>query len=170
MLNFLGRWVSHQLIPVSFWKWHAHCFFVFFFALWRGELFMENWIKMRRTTCKDLWKVCSIQKVIFHCIYVTHILYLFFYWWAFRLLQCPGCCTVVTSAAMNIAGTLLNSWWCLNWKEVQKGGDMLCICMTDSFCCTVETNTILYSNYTSTKTDLKIPKNKVLWFLKPLKK
>ena len=129
MLNFLGRWVSHQLIPVSFWKWHAHCFFVCFFALWRGELFMENWIKMRRTTCKDLWKVCSIQKVIFHCIYVTHILYLFFYWWAFRLLQCPGCCTVVTSAAMNIAGTLLNSWWCLNWKEVQKGGD-ICVCVS----------------------------------------
>ena len=108
-------------------------FFFFFLALWRGELFMENWIKMRRTTCKDLWKVCSIQKVIFHCIYVSHILYRVFYWWAFRLLQCPGCCTVVTSAAMNTAGTLLNPWWCLNWKEVQKGGD-ICVCVSVCVC------------------------------------
>ena len=30
----------------------------------------------------------------------------------------------------------------LNEKEVQKGGDM-CICMADSFCCTVETNTTI---------------------------
>ena len=30
----------------------------------------------------------------------------------------------------------------LNEKEVQKGGDT-CICMADSFCCTVETNTII---------------------------
>ena len=30
----------------------------------------------------------------------------------------------------------------LNGKEVQKGGD-ICICMADSFCCTVEANTIL---------------------------
>ena len=29
-----------------------------------------------------------------------------------------------------------------NGKEVQKGGD-ICICMADSFCCTVETNTTL---------------------------
>ena len=30
----------------------------------------------------------------------------------------------------------------LNEKEVQKGGDM-CICMADSFCCRVETNTTI---------------------------
>ena len=30
----------------------------------------------------------------------------------------------------------------LNEKEVQKGGDM-CICMADSFCCTVETDTTI---------------------------
>ena len=29
----------------------------------------------------------------------------------------------------------------LNGKEVQKGGDR-CICTADSFCCTVETNTL----------------------------
>ena len=30
----------------------------------------------------------------------------------------------------------------LNGKEVQKGGDT-CICMADSFCCTVGANTTL---------------------------
>ena len=43
----------------------------------------------------------------------------------------------------------------LNEKEVQKGGDM-CICMADSFCCRVETNTTLSSNYTPIKMYLKI--------------
>ena len=32
----------------------------------------------------------------------------------------------------------------LNAKEIQKGGD-ICVYVADSFCCTVETNTI-YSN------------------------
>ena len=30
----------------------------------------------------------------------------------------------------------------LNGKEIQKRGD-ICICIADSFCCTVETNTTL---------------------------
>ena len=30
----------------------------------------------------------------------------------------------------------------LNGKEVQKGGD-ICVCMADSFCCTVGANTTL---------------------------
>ena len=30
----------------------------------------------------------------------------------------------------------------LNGREIQKGGDR-CICMADSFCCTVEANTTL---------------------------
>lgn len=34
-----------------------------------------------------------------------------------------------------------------NGKEIQKRGD-LCIRTADSFCCTVETNTTLLSNYT----------------------
>ena len=38
----------------------------------------------------------------------------------------------------------------LNGKEVQKGVD-ICICMADSFCCTVESNTTLYSNCTPLK-------------------
>ena len=37
--------------------------------------------------------------VIFHYIYVLHLLYPFFCWWTFRLLPCPG---IVNSAAMNI--------------------------------------------------------------------
>ena len=37
--------------------------------------------------------------VIFHCIYVPHLLYPFNCWWIFRLLPCPGS---VISAAMNI--------------------------------------------------------------------
>ena len=32
----------------------------------------------------------------------------------------------------------------MNGKEIQKGGD-ICVYVADSFCCTVETNTI-YSN------------------------
>ena len=30
--------------------------------------------------------------VIFHCIYVPHLLYPFICWWTFRLLPCPGYC------------------------------------------------------------------------------
>ena len=44
----------------------------------------------------------------------------------------------------------------LNGKEVQKRGD-ICICIADSLCCTVETNTTLQSNYTPIK--VKINKN-----------
>ena len=48
----------------------------------------------------------------------------------------------------------------LNEKEVQKGGDV-CICVADSFCCTVEAQTMLQSNYTPIKINLKfkIPMN-----------
>ena len=35
----------------------------------------------------------------------------------------------------------------LNGKEVQKEGD-ICICVADSLCCAVKTNTTLLSNYT----------------------
>ena len=35
-------------------------------------------------------------------------------------------------------GTLLNG---LNGKEVQKGSDV-CVCVSDSFCCAVEANTL----------------------------
>ena len=45
----------------------------------------------------------------------------------------------------------------LNRKKVQKGGD-ICICMADSLCYTIETNTTLKSNYTSIKSVLKIKK------------
>lgn len=38
----------------------------------------------------------------------------------------------------------------MNGKEVQKGGD-LWTCMADEFCCTVETNRTLESNYTPIK-------------------
>ena len=38
--------------------------------------------------------------VVFHCIYVPHLLYPFICWWTFRLLPCLGCCN---SVAMNIA-------------------------------------------------------------------
>ena len=41
-----------------------------------------------------------------------------------------------------------------NGKEIQKRGD-ICICIADSLCCTVETNTILQSNYTPIKIFLK---------------
>ena len=50
--------------------------------------------------------------------------------------------------------TLLKALFWLNEKGVQKGGD-ICICMADSFCCTVETNTTWWSNYTPIKIDWK---------------
>ena len=52
------------------------------------------------------------------------------------------CCTA--------QGTLLNALCDLNGKEIQERGD-ICIHIADSFCCTVETNTILQSNYTPIK-------------------
>ena len=36
--------------------------------------------------------------VVFHCIYVPHLLYPFLCWWTFRLLSCMG---ILNSAAMN---------------------------------------------------------------------
>ena len=38
----------------------------------------------------------------------------------------------------------------LNGWKVQKGGH-ICVSMADSFCCAVETNTMLWSNYTAIK-------------------
>ena len=39
-------------------------------------------------------------------------------------------------------GILLNALCDLNGKEIQKGGD-ICTGITDSLCCTAETNTTL---------------------------
>ena len=38
----------------------------------------------------------------------------------------------------------------LNGKEIQNRGD-ICVCIAESLCCTVETNTTLQSNYTPIK-------------------
>ena len=46
--------------------------------------------------------------------------------------------------------TLLNALWCLNGREVQKGREM-CVCVVDSACYTVESNTMLHSNCTAIK-------------------
>ena len=45
-------------------------------------------------------------------------------------------------------------WGHLNGKEIPKRGD-ICIRTADSLCCTVETNTALWSNYTPVKITLK---------------
>ena len=42
----------------------------------------------------------------------------------------------------------------LKGKEAQKGED-ICVCLADSFCCMVETNTTLQNNYTPIKINLK---------------
>ena len=47
-------------------------------------------------------------------------------------------------------GTLLIHCGDLNGKEIQKRVD-ICIYITDSLCCTVETNTTLSINYTPIK-------------------
>ena len=41
-----------------------------------------------------------------------------------------------------------------NGKEILKRG-AICICIADLLCCTAETNTTLYSNYTLRKVNLK---------------
>lgn len=43
----------------------------------------------------------------------------------------------------------------LTGEEVQKRGDM-CICIADSLCYSVETNTTLWSHYTLVKINLSI--------------
>ena len=52
-------------------------------------------------------------------------------------------------------GTLRSTLWYPKWKGNLKKD--MCICITDSPCCTVETNPILKSSYTP----IKINKNKV---------
>ena len=54
------------------------------------------------TLCDSLWvypclcKLCNFIAfygwVIFHCVYVPLLLHLFFCWWTFRLIPCPGRC------------------------------------------------------------------------------
>ena len=51
----------------------------------------------------------------------------------------------------------LEGWDRKDKREAQEGGD-ICILTADSLCCTTETNTTLYSNYTP----IKIKKKKNL--------
>ena len=52
----------------------------------------------------------------------------------------------------------------LNGKEIQKRGD-ICICIADSLCCTTETNSTLWSNYTPVKIKKKNKENGATWDL-----
>ena len=51
--------------------------------------------------CKWQYFILFYGWVVFHCIYVPHLLYPLICRWTFRLLPCPGYC-IVNSAAMNI--------------------------------------------------------------------
>jgi len=41
------------------------------------------------TSIHDLNQVCSFLWLIFHCIYISQLLYPFICWWTSRLLSCP---------------------------------------------------------------------------------
>ena len=51
--------------------------------------------------------------VIFHCIYVPHLLYPFLCWWTFRLLPCPGywnCAAVSTGVHVSFLITVFSRY------------------------------------------------------------
>lgn len=51
-------------------------------------------------------------------------------------------------------GTLLNTLYCPIWKKNLKRVD-ICKCITDSLCCTPETDTTLYINCTPIEINFK---------------
>ena len=69
-----------------------------FFSFWLTSFFTLVFRSIH-SSANGTISVLFYGWVIFHYIYVLHLLYPFFCWWTFRLLPCPG---IVNSAAMNI--------------------------------------------------------------------
>ena len=123
--------------------------------------------------CKWYYFIAFNGWVIFHCIYVPHLLCPFLCQWTFRLLPCPKRLTDLEDKLMVARGrrlafgmdmyTLLCLKWITNkdllystWNSVQHyvaawmggefGGEMdTCICMAVSLCCSPEIITLLIS-------------------------
>ena len=62
-----------------------------FFSFWLTSLWMTDSRSIHLTT-KKLNFISFYGWVIFHCIYVPHLLYPFICRWTLRLLPCPGYC------------------------------------------------------------------------------
>ena len=59
------------------------------------------------------------------------------------------------------AGTPLSALWWPEWEGGQMKGD-ICICVSDSFCCIVETNATLY-NYSPIRINFKNYPSELWW-------
>ena len=75
------------------------CVCLRFCAIWYfclSDLLHSVWQFICLCYCKWYYFILLSDGVVFHCIYVSHLLYPFIPWWTFRLLLCPGyykqCC------------------------------------------------------------------------------
>ena len=66
--------------------------------------------------------------LIFHCIYVLHLLYLFLCWWTFRLCPCPGYCKQYCGKHWGAYIELLGKH--TDWNHPPWPGTIVTICMS----------------------------------------
>ena len=57
-----------------------------------SDLLHSVWQTISPPTSLEITQFLFYGWVIFHCIYVPHLLYPFICWWTFKLLPCPGYC------------------------------------------------------------------------------
>ena len=96
----------HSLVGLRLYSHPAPRFFITIFFLFRfhiyvlaygicfslSDLLHSVWQTLGPSTSLQITQFPFFLWLIFHCIYVPHLLYPFICWWTLRLLPCPGYC------------------------------------------------------------------------------
>ena len=85
-LCFVSRFIYTILLDFTYMHWYM--IFVFLFLIY----FTLTVSRSIYISANGTILFRFMAEIIFHCIYVPHLLYAFLCWWTFRLLPCPGCC------------------------------------------------------------------------------
>ena len=67
---------------------------------WKIPRTEEPWQAIVHRVTKSWIRLSDWAHIIFHCVYVPHLLYWFIYWWTFSFL--PLCWVILSSAGVNI--------------------------------------------------------------------